>query len=79
MVLFTAITALFGWMTAAGASRMRAGQKLELYADMAEGFDYQRGLSLAMLADLTHQKKKTRLSRPCTEIHPQGLAQGLAG
>ena len=31
---FTAITALFGWMTAAGASRMRAGKKLNLYADM---------------------------------------------
>ena len=24
--VFTAITALFGWMTAAGASRMRAGK-----------------------------------------------------
>ena len=60
---FTAITALFGWMTAAGASRMRAGKKLNLYADMAEEFDYQKGLSLEMLADLTHQKKKKTLKR----------------
>ena len=45
---FTAITALFGWMTAAGASRLRAGKKLNLYADMAEELGYQKGLSLEM-------------------------------
>ena len=60
---FTAITALFGWMTAAGASRLRAGKKLNLYADMAEELGYQKGLSLEMLADLTHQKKKKTLKR----------------
>ena len=76
--VFTAITALFGWMTAAGASRMRAGKKLNLYADMAEEFDSQKGLSLEMLADLTHQKKQKALKAPA-RIHPQGLAHGLAG
>ena len=66
---FTAITALFGWMTAAGASRMRAGKKLNLYADMAEEFDYQKGLSLEMLADLTHQKKQKALKALRGYIH----------
>ena len=52
-----AVTAVFGWLTAAGASRMKAAKTLELYADTAEGFDWHKGLSLSMLAELTHKKK----------------------
>ena len=74
---FTAITALFGWMTAAGASRMRAGKKLNLYADMAEEFDYQKGLSLEMLADLTHQKKAKALKKLRKYIQKGWLAAWL--
>ena len=74
---FTAITALFGWMTAAGASRMRAGKKLNLYADMAEEFDYQKGLSLEMLADLTHQKKQKALKALRGYIHRGWLSAWL--
>ena len=48
----------FLWMTAAGASRMRAAKELNLYADMAENFDYKKGIPMEMLADLTHQKPK---------------------
>lgn len=59
-----AVTAVFGWLTAAGASRMKAAKTLELYADTAEGFDWHKGLSLSMLADLTH-KRRPRLSRCC--------------
>lgn len=40
-----AVTAVFGWLTAAGASRMKAAKTLELYADTAEGFDWHKGLS----------------------------------
>ena len=56
-----AVTAVFGWLTAAGASRMKAAKTLELYADTAEGFDWHKGLSLSMLADLTHKKKTKAL------------------
>ena len=56
-----AVTAVFGWLTAAGASRMRAAKTLELYADTAEGFDWHKGLSLSMLAELTHKKKAKAL------------------
>ncbi len=55
--VFTLAACGFGWMTAAGASRMKAGKNMNLYADMAEGMDYKKGLSVEMLADLTHQKK----------------------
>ena len=61
--VFTLVTLGFGWMTAAGASRMRAGKNMNLYADMAEGMDYKKGLSMDMLADLTHQKKSKALKR----------------
>ena len=74
---FTAITALFGWMTAAGASRMSAGKKLNLYADMAEEFGYQKGLSLEMLADLTHQKKQKALKALRGYIHRGWLSAWL--
>lgn len=59
--VFTVVTLGFGWMIAAGAKRMKAGRNLNLYADMAEGFDYKKGLSVEMLADLTHQKKTRTL------------------
>ena len=74
---FTAITALFGWMTAAGASRMNAGKKLNLYADMADEFDYKQGLSLEMLADLTHQKKQKALKALRKYIHKGWLSAWL--
>ena len=57
------ITAGFGWMTAAGADRMKAGKQLNSFADAAEGMDYKKGISVEMLADLTHQKKKKTLKR----------------
>ena len=50
-------------MIAAGASRMKAGKNMDLYADMAEGMDYKQGLSVQMLADLAHQKKKKTLKQ----------------
>ena len=59
--VFTLAACGFGWMTAAGASRMKAGKNMGLYADMAEGLDYKKGLSVDMLADLTHQKKAKAL------------------
>lgn len=59
--VFTLVTLGFCWMIAAGASRMKAGKNLNLYADMAEGMDYRKGLSVEVLADLTHQKKARTL------------------
>ena len=61
--VFTLVTLGFCWMTAAGASRMKAGKNLSLYADMAEGMDYRKGLSVDMLADLAHQKKSKTLKK----------------
>ena len=60
---FTAITALFGWMTACGAARMKAGRQMGQFADYADGVDYHKGLSVSMLADLTHQKPKKMRKR----------------
>ena len=57
------IAAGFGWMTACGASRMKAGKRMAAYADLAEREDYHQGLSVEMLADLTHQKKKKTLKQ----------------
>ena len=59
--VFTLVTLGFCWMIAAGVHRMKAGKNMNLYADMAEGMDYKRGLSVEMLADLTHQKKAKAL------------------
>lgn len=59
--VFTVVTFGFGWMIAAGARRMKAGKNLNLYADMAEGLDCKKGLSVDRLADLTHQKKARAL------------------
>ncbi len=53
----------FLWMTAAGASRMKAAKELNLYADTAENFDYKKGIPMEMLADLTHQKPKKARKR----------------
>ena len=58
---FTAAMAGFIWLITAGVSRMKAGKTLELCADTAEGFDWHKGLSLSMLADLFHRKKARTL------------------
>lgn len=72
-----AVTAVFGWLTAAGASRMKAAKTLELYADTAEGFDWHQGLSLSMLADLTHKKKTKALKMLRKFIHKGWLSAWL--
>lgn len=51
-------TAGFGWMTACGAARMKAGRQMGQFADYADSVDYHNGLPVSMLADLTHQKPK---------------------
>ena len=61
--VFTVVALGFCWMIAAGASRMKAGKNMDLYADMAEGMEYKQGLSVQMLADLAHQKKKKTLKQ----------------
>ena len=70
----TVVTAVFGWLTAAGASRMKAAKTLELYADTAEGFDWHKGLSLSMLAELTHKKKAKALRLLRKFIHKGWLS-----
>ena len=62
-------TAGFGAMIAAGASRFSASKKLGLLADAAEKLNAQKGLSVAMLADLTHQTKKKALKKLRSYIH----------
>ena len=57
------VTAGFGWMTACGAARMKAGRQMGQFADYADGVDYHKGLSVPMLADLTHQKPKKMRKR----------------
>ena len=57
------VTAGFGWMTACGAARMKAGRQMGQFADYADGVDYHKGLSVLMLADLTHQKPKKMRKR----------------
>ena len=69
-----AVTAVFGWLTAAGTSRMKAAKTLELYADTAEGFDWHKGLSLSMLAELTHKKKAKALRLLRKFIHKGWLS-----
>ena len=51
-------TAGFGWMTACGAARMKAGRQMGQFADYADSVDYHKGLPVSMLTDLTHQKPK---------------------
>ena len=57
-------TAGFGWMTACGAARMKAGRQMGQFADYADSVDYHKGLPVSMLADLTHQKPKKVHKRP---------------
>ena len=56
-------TAGFGWMTACGAARMKAGRQMGQFADYADSVDYHKGLPVSMLADLAHQKKKKTLKQ----------------
>ena len=56
-------TAGFGWMTACGAARMKAGRQMGQFADYADSVDYHKGLPVSMLADLTHQTKKKALKK----------------
>ena len=62
-------TAGFGWMTACGAARMKAGRQMGQVADYADSVDYHKGLPVSMLADLTHQTKKKALKKLRSYIH----------
>ena len=62
-------TAGFGWMTACGAARMKAGRQMGQFADYADSVDYHKGLPVSMLADLTHQTKKKALKKLRSYIH----------
>ena len=75
--VFTLIACGFGWMIAAGASRLAASKKLRLLAGAAEGMDYRKGLSVEMLADLTHQKKVKALKKLRKYIRKEWLAAWL--
>ena len=70
-------TAGFGWMTACGAARMKAGRQMGQFADYADGVDYHKGLSVPMLADLTHQKPKKMHKRLQKYIHKGWLSAWL--
>ena len=59
----------FGAMIAAGASRFSTSKKLGALADAAEKLNTQKGLSVEMLADLTHQTKKKALKKLRSYIH----------
>ena len=67
--LLALVTAGFGAMIAAGASRFSASKKLGMLADAAEKLNAQKGLSVEMLADLTHQTKKKALKKLRSYIH----------
>ena len=62
-VLFTLAACGFGAMIPAGAGRISASKKLGALADAAEKLNAQKGLSVEMLADLTHQTKKKALKK----------------
>ena len=62
-------TAGFGWMTACGAARMKAGRQMGQFADYADSVDYHKGLPVSMLADLTYQTKKKALKKLRSYIH----------
>ena len=59
----------FGWMTACGAARMKAGRQIGQFADYADSVDYHKGLPVSMLADLTRQTKKKALKKLRSYIH----------
>ena len=61
--VLTLVACGFGAMIAAGASRLSASKKLGALADAAEKLNAQKGLSVEMLADLTHQTKKKALKK----------------
>ena len=67
--VLTLVACGFGAMIAAGASRLSASKKLGLLADAAEKLNTQKGLSVEMLADLTHQTKKKVLKKLRSYIH----------
>lgn len=67
--VLTLVACGFGAMIAAGASRLSASKKLGLLADAAEKLNAQKGLSVEMLADLTHQTKKKVLKKLRSYIH----------
>ena len=71
--VLTLVACGFGAMIAAGASRLSASKKLRLLADAAEGMGYKKGLSVEMLADLTHQTKKKILKKLRSYIHKDWL------
>ena len=62
-------TAGFGWMTACGAARMKAGRQMGQFADYADSVDYHKGLPVSMLADLTRQTKKKALKKLRSYFH----------
>ena len=70
-------TAGFGWMTACGAARMKAGRQMGQFADYADSVDYHKGLPVSMLADLTHQTKKKALKKLRRYINKGWLAAWL--
>ena len=67
--VLTLVACGFGAMIVAGASRLSASKKLRLLADTAEKLNVQKGLSVEMLADLTHQTKKKALKKLRSYIH----------
>ena len=67
--VLTLVACGFGAMIAAGASRLSASKKLGALADAAEKLNAQKGLSVEMLADLTHQTKKKALKKLRSYIH----------
>ena len=71
--IFTLLACGFGVMISAGASRLSASKKLRLLADAAEKLNAQKGLSVEMLADLTHQTKKKALKKLRSYIHKDWL------
>ena len=71
-------TAGFGWMTACGAARMKAGRQMGQFADYADSVDYHKGLPVSMLADLTHQTKKKALKKLRSYIRKGWLSAWLA-
>ena len=75
--VLTLVACGFGAMIVAGASRLSASKKLRLLADAAEGMDYKKGLSVKMLADLTHQKKAKALKKLRKYIRKEWLAAWL--
>ena len=67
--VLTLVACGFGAMIAAGASRLSASKKLGALVDAAEKLNAQKGLSVEMLADLTHQTKKKVLKKLRSYIH----------